>query len=290
MAFFFHQNMLIFGGGTAARNTAYGVQFATIPAAGMGVEVAGFTEIVNNGASATALGVLCTNLGVAFVGNFACGRTALGRGPEFIGLGINAGCTLHAVGRIFFSIVKGGISLINDISALPLAPGWNTTIPQNASADYRGVVYAIITTLAGVTCCVGFLHNLYTFEAQRSLVRNSLPSIMKLMLNPSATLGLPAIAGGCIGGDLNLQPQNLGSSRSRCTPYSVGLAALPPLYPPGAGFVVGGTTAAGNLYDYWYFPDAAAPLSVHTFPNSLDHGSGVVGGLMSDHCGIAVEV
>ena len=186
MTVLFHQNMRQFGGGVPARNAAYSAAFAVIAGrlAGAGpVVVAGFTEVCNDAAAANAFGVggLCAALGVEHYANIACGSTALAQGNEYIAIGIHAGCVVRQVGRIFLNATGGSIRLIlNTPPALPPGQAWRRTIPEHATRDYRGIVYVVVTLpgVGGPTIAVGFLHNLYTLEHQRTLVMGKLPNMM----------------------------------------------------------------------------------------------------------------
>jgi hypothetical protein len=223
--------------------------------------VAGFTEVVNNGAAAATLGGagggfnLCGQLGTTLLGLVSCGRTALARGPEFVGIGVAPGVTVHEVGRILLNSYGPRIALIHQVAPLPApfvmpfgvwAPPapflfWSATLPWNATYDYRGLVYVVVT-LNGVRVAVGFLHNLYRFDAQRALVMNQLaPMAVRLLNSPAA----PAHV--YIGGDFNVRPVDRGGPRTVPLDFYAAAAVFVPL-----GATPGGTTWSGNLYDYWY--------------------------------------
>jgi hypothetical protein len=325
MSMIFHQNMFVFGGGAPARNAAYNQQFGAITA-GLGaaapIIVAGFTEVTNNGAAATAFGPggvgggLCAALGVNFLANIACGATALANGPEYIAIGVNAGYAIQRVGRIFLDATGRGVFLYHDISpANPPTAGWCNSVYYNATRDYRGLVYVIIQN-AGINIAVGFLHNMYSFTDQRSLVMGKLPFMMGMMgAGIPARFGVPAIpplvcATKYIGGDFNV-PSRLRRSRTygHCYPYEIGLMAAPPIPggaafyvapPPPPAFVPGGTLWRGNLYDYWFsrinplgVPPAGFIIPVPSvYGDTMDSVTGVLGGSnnMSDHCGIGLRI
>lgn len=297
MAYLFHQNMRVYGGGNGPkmRNQAYnnpGGGFATV-AAGLGVgmapvAVAGFTEITNNRASRAALMASCAQLGAAFVGNVACGITALARGPEYIGLGRNAAYPLVGVGRILFQI-GGGVTLLHQRAATTAALN-NLGLPPTSSADYRGLVYAIVTTPAG-NIAVGFLHNLYTFQANRVVVAAQIGSMLSRM--GAAANGQPAalLVARYMGGDFNvglISPRGIGN----------GYSANAPFYPAGAAGM--GTTYSGSLYDYWYSDiGAVAPAGLivpvaAASSVTMDAGPGAgAAGLaqrMSDHTATLLQI
>ncbi|WP_437593529.1 hypothetical protein [Sorangium sp. So ce1000] len=295
MPILFHQNMRRYGGGSAPRNAAYNAMLpailAPLAAPVLPVAVAGFTEVVNNGAAATGIAARCANLGVVFVGNVACGITALARGPEYIGIGRNALYPLLTVGRFLFQASGGGITLIHQRAASAAALN-ALGIPDLASADYRGLVYVVVTTPAG-RIAVGFLHNLYTFVSSRILVAGKISAMVNKM--GEAASGLPAvvnIVARYIGGDFNV---GMISPRDGATGYY----AAPPLYPAGAGGV--GTTYSGSAYDYWYSnlgPGPAPAGLIVPVPSAsaltLDSGRGAVAaglaGLMSDHVAVMLRI
>lgn len=303
MAVLFHQNMRIFGGGAPARNAAYngpgpgpGGAFAAIAAAVAGVgpvAVAGFTEITNNGASVAALTASCASLGLAWGGNVVCGRTALAHGPEYIGIGIHPTYALVTVGHILLQANGGGggITLIHRRAA---GFGGGLPLPAAATRDFRGVVYVVVTVPGGgPNIAVGFLHNLYTFEAQRVLVAGQIPQMLAMMGAAASGLGAVAVGARYIGGDFNvamISPR--GTVRQgRAWGYSAGLAAVP------VGAVAGGTTWSGSLYDYWHSdinPAGPAPAGLivpvpAAHNNTLNAGPGIAG-TMSDHGGVSLRI
>lgn len=302
MPILFHQNMRRFGGGTAPRNNAYnGVAgggagaFAGILAglgAGVGpVAVAGFTEIMNDGATNAALTASCASLGMAggagpgFIGNIACGQTALANGPEYIG--IASSYPVLTIGRMLIQVHQG-VSLIHQRDTT--AAGLNNQAMQGATADYRGLVYAVVASPAG-NIAVGFLHNLYTFVDQRSIVMGQVPNMMANM--GGAASGHPPIGGivACyIGGDFNV---GMISPRHQAIGYYANAPAA--TYPAGSAGT--GTTYSGNGYDYWYsdIDPAAAPPAGLIVPvpsadaSTMDSGPGVAG-LMSDHAATMLQI
>jgi len=305
MAFLFHQNMRIFGGGTPLRTAAYANAFNSIAGAlagAGGLMVGGFTEIVNNGAAATALAGpapnLLGNLGLQPAVIAACGMTILADGPEFICIGIN-GLGLVSVGRVFLQVSGNAVNLLHDVApAVPPPADWNTFVPAAATRDYRGIVYVVVTSVASGPFAVGFLHNLYTFVDQRILVAGQIPAMLTAMqANPS--MGNPAVAGGrghvYLGGDFNVGPTDRGTPRTGqafCYEIGAAVAAAP------AGAAAGGTTWNGSLYDYWYsdisrsdpvplVPGGAAPPEPNVLTPTLDSGGT---NLMSDHAATVLRI
>lgn len=300
MAVLFHQNMRVFGGGTVHRNGAYngtggarGAFRTIVRGLGVGVgpvAVAGFTEIVNNGATVGALTNSCTRLRIAFEGNVACGITALANGPEYIGIGRDANYALVTVGRILINADRG-IRLIHQRAATAAAlnaPG----LPLGATADYRGLVYLVVN-LPGTAnnIAVGFMHNLFNNREARTLVVRQVPAMMMLMGEAaSGLLKVPNIIATYIGGDFNV---DMITPRGAYTGYS----ANAPAYPAGAQGH--GTTYNGHLYDYWYSSvTAAAAGLIVPIPSAssetLDAGvrarQNGLASLMSDHTATLLQI
>jgi hypothetical protein len=308
MASIFHQNMRRYGGGSVPRNAAYrgpvgggGGAFAAISAGLPGpaapIAVVGYTEITNNGASVGALAdcsVSLTGGGLGGnVGLVGIGRTALAHGWEYIGIAVRGGWGLVAVGRMLIG-VAGGIVLLHQRAANFALPGAGGL---GFSADYRGLAYVVVT-VPGIAppnnrVAVGFLHNLYTFQAQRTLVAGQIGNMAVQMgaAIPGGPAAVPGIIARYIGGDFNvamITPRGLAHGRQ----LGLTMAQTP------AGAVAGGTTWSGSLYDYWYSsidPVAAPPVGLvqpvpRVHPNTLNHGPGVVpAGTMSDHAGVSLR-
>ena len=318
MAVLFHQNMRVFGGGTAARNAAYHASFAAI-AGGLGgagpVAVAGFTEVMNNGAADTAFGPggvgggLCAALGVNHIGNIACGQTALANRPEYVAIGVHAGLAVVSVGRLIIHATGSSVSLIHNVSpAIPPPAAWCNQLPNAFTPDYRGLVYVVVN-IGGLNIAVGFLHNIFGLgindHDHRVLVMGQLPYMMTYMGQ-----GIPGIVAKYIGGDFNcdvVDPR--GTPRiGICFAAHAGLPGPPAPVPviPGAPppppppFVSDGTTWRGSLYDYWYTNfDPAGPtpggmLMNPTLPSvngtTLDTVLGVNTNDMSDHCATVLQI
>jgi len=291
MPFLFHQNMRTFGGANAARNGAYLNAFTAInQQIGLAgpLSVMGFTEIVNNGAALGALGPLANALSPGAGGILvACGITALANGPEFVGIATANGLAVLSVGRILLQAVQGGIQLISDVSpAVPPPALWAANLPPQATPDYRGVVYVVVAA-GGTSVAVGYLHNLYTFQDQRALVMGQIPNMMQIMAsNPAMGPGGHVY----LGGDFNVAPQNRGTNRTGIA-YQYSAAAPPNTLYQGA--TPGGTTWAGNLYDYWYTdmnPAGPPPAPPFIIPVPAATGITMDHNLMSDHCAIVLQI
>jgi hypothetical protein len=203
------------------------------------------------------------------------------------------------VGRIFLQVSGNGVKLIHDVApAVPPPPGWSPWVPAEATRDYRGVVYVVVTSAASGPFAVGFLHNLYTFVDQRILVAGQIPAMLALMQTNPAMVN-PAVVGGVghvyLGGDFNVGPMDRGTARTGqafCYETGAGVAAVP------AGASAGGTTWNGSLYDYWYsdisaaapvplVPLGVAPPDPNVLTTTLDSGGT---NLMSDHAATVLRV
>lgn len=266
----FHQNMLNFGGGAQRRNQAYTQGFTAIATAyqpaNLFIQSIGFTEIINN---TTASPILANFSQILFgqnvfsINTVACGRTALAKGPEFITIASLP--PPYQVGRIFFHNDGHGIKLISDIAPqIPVPPNWATQVHPDATADYRGVVYSAFQ-IGGVRLAIGYLHNRYTDKAIRTIVRNRVPDILKLLQNNSQARSV------YLGGDFNLSPAKIGNERT-------GIA-----YPYDGGY----TTKARNIYDYFYCPiknDPPPPVPA-ALVNYQTQGQN-----MSDHAGVSLMI
>ncbi len=310
MASIFHQNMRRYGGGSVPRNTAYrgplpvppagGGAFAAIRlAVGAGpvgpIAVAGFTEITNMGAALTALNGCSLSLTGpgGQVGMVRCGITALAHGWEYIGIAISGAWPLLTVGRILIDAGGGGVTLRHQRAATFGALLALGNPAGGFSADYRGLAYVVVTTPGGQNVAIGFLHNMYTFIAQRISVAAQVPNMAAMMGNAFGALpAVPAIAARYIGGDFNVAMIN---PRGGLSGYQqVVTAAMAP-----AWVTPGGTTSSGSPYDYWYSSiPAAGPAPgglIVPVPsismNTLDHRAGWVPvGSMSDHVGIRLRI
>ncbi|HSZ69481.1 MAG TPA: hypothetical protein VK756_03880 [Solirubrobacteraceae bacterium] len=289
MDYLFHQNMRVFGGDAAARNQAYEVAFAQLRptlGAASNVPIGGFTEIVNNTTATATMQMLAGRMGLTTVYLIACGKTALAKGPEYVAVGASAATPILAAGRIAIDASHNKITLIHDPApALPPPPGWCKTLPPGATLDYRGVVY-LIANVGGTAIAVGFLHNMYTDPNTRTLIAEQIPHFGALMAAEPTMAGGPVY----IGGDFNVLPipRSL-PAYGLYTPYAIGIPALPP---PPHPIKPGGTTAAGNLYDYWYSDRAPAEPWPPGFVSPV---AGVYTPTlfypdMSDHCGVVLRI
>ena len=300
----FHQNLRVFGGGTAQRNEAYTDALGNIANTVNGnngggpIWVAGGTEIVNSISAVAGWADLCTALGVNGDAVIACGISALGT-REFVGIGVRPGLDVLSRGRVFLQIDRGAVALYHDIED-PQNAQWATLLPAENTPDYRAVVYVIIGAATQNVPPIGvaFLHNAYTNADIRALIAGAVPNIIGTIgSNPVFDGNNPHVF---LGGDFNVAPLRRGTQRTGYAyVYSqpITLADLNQL-PHGAR--AGGTTMAGNLYDYWYsdidpanpvapFLNAATPPVAGVHVGTLDTGAGNAGP-MSDHCASLLRI
>lgn len=290
MPFLFHQNMRTFGGGTAPVNAAFHTQFNAINANVVGafgapIALAGFTEVRNAGAAVNAFGGagatglppgtnLCTALGVNYLTTVNCGSSALGY-EEYVVLAANA--PVHSVGRVSVSGLNPSELIHERFGAL--ATVLSTGMHADASGDYRSVVYMVADLgLPGAPrrVAAAFFHNVYVQEINRTFVMQRLPAIVKQILNDPALAGSQEVY---VGGDFNVLPQN-----RRPLPYYAMGTVAPAFWP---GTTLGGTTIAGNLYDYWY----ANPVGgVVPTPGAFQFTMGGPANNLSDHAGIGLLI
>lgn len=244
-SYLFHQNMKTFGGAQPARITAYRAAFQQIRidlGHGNRFLAAGFTEIANNQMAAQAFRGdhgLCAQLGVRYHSTILCGSTVLGR-KEYLVVGFHQDVQIEAIGRVFVESTTRGAQSFLDVSPGPLNPGWAANLPPRASGDFRGVVVARIR-FQEVPSVVGFLHNVYSLDPQRSLFAGQIPNIMG-KLRAWAGLGVRVY----VGGDYNVLPPPPGGTRGTAR---TGFAYAQALGDPG---YYDATTWGRNLYDYWF--------------------------------------
>jgi hypothetical protein len=275
MPILFHQNMLNFGGGVAADNAAYQAAFGPIAAGllagGQPIVVAGFTEVLNNNTATNALngaiggGInLSGALGLAWRATVKCRDTAVGNAPEYIGIATAAPPfpAVLAYGRILVRVQGAGphASLRLRVNRPPAGGGfvaWCNQLPDWCLPDYQGIVY-IVVTINGNNVGVGFLHNMYAVNDNRTYIVNNLPKAARLIMQDPAMAGSQIVY---ICGDFNCNPQVRQRYGTVMTPYAQGTLApggMPVQYaltpPQAAAGAPGGTTVTGpaSLYDYSY--------------------------------------
>ncbi|MGE5475194.1 MAG: hypothetical protein ACM3Q1_00935 [Bacteroidales bacterium] len=282
--------MRTFGGGTPLVNAAFHTQFNTINANVVGafgapIALAGFTEVRNAAAAvnafsgAGAVGLppatnLCAALGVNYLTTVNCGSSALGY-EEYVVLASNA--PVYSIGRVSVSGFNPSELIHETFGAL--APVLATGMHPNASGDYRSVVYMVADLgFPGMPrrVAAAFFHNVYVQDINRTFVMQRLPAIVQHILSNPALAGSQEVY---LGGDFNVLPQN----RRSLPAYAMGTVA-PAIWP---GTTMGGTTIAGNLYDYWY----ANPVGgVVPNPVAFQFTMGGPANNLSDHAGIGLLI
>lgn len=310
MPFLFHQNMRTFGGGTADRNAAYQLAFGNLAGA-LAVHgpivVAGFTELTNNGGASNALrGVgagpginLCGALGVIYRATIACRLTAVGGAFEYIGIGTAGGAfpAILSFGRILIHAQGLALHLIHDIA--PAGAGfanWCTHLPAAASADYQGIVYMVVT-INGNNVAVAYTHNIYGVNDNRSALTQNLPTAANLIRTNPAMPGPHGVVYVC--GDFNCLPIVRHHHHTVMTPFAqptLAAGGLPVQFAlnaaqTAAGGIAGGTTMAGNLYDYSFstLPPGGALPTAGIDTRTMDTFVGGAGN-MSDHVASILQV
>jgi hypothetical protein len=330
--YLFHQNMRVFGGAQPDRNAAYsglvpgwwppnwprtlapgsygiaGIaaqpQCRTLPVVQGGprvppICVMGFTELHNGLHAQQAVQPLANGL---CLGNFGwgatafCGQTALAV-AEYLGIFVAAWVTLRAVGRIAIDEDR----LNYEIDANPGAAAWLASPPTRYSADYRMVVYVVVQIPFDANdpaqlsdpVAIGFVHNMFTLDAQRAYFLQRLPWIARIM----AENGVATAAHVFIGGDFNVSPHETGT-RPRLHPYAAITGGVPmPFTADQDGPRMGGTTWGGHLYDYWYTeidPRTPTPLVPGGVNSPIPAVTAATWdgphGLMSDHVATLLQI
>lgn len=278
MALLFHQNMRVFGGGSAARNAAFNGGFTAINAiTGPMYVVAGFTEITNNITSVIQLPPLAaaidpglTNLIVIEVGVSALGLR------EHIGIAWDpAYVNVQHAGQV----LKNGVTGQWDAHNTPTGGGLPATINRpggvNLVADSRGPAY-IAGTYNGNHYIFMFFHNMYG-TGDRSSAYTNLPAMVRSVRNTIG--GAYAAAEAFIGGDYNINPRSPVRKRARD-----GTITYEPLV-ACAQQVMGvyTNTTNSNPYDFWLCSDHAFTNANDTVyaqtrfsPNGSDHAAVVL--------------
>lgn len=260
-SYLFHQNMLNFGG-EQNRSEAYEEAFGRLAAALDGpIQVAGFTEITNNRSASIALGkhgaqnsiYLCGALGVTYRATIAC---RVGARTEFIGIGSKIAPLSY--GRIIITWGDGkggnrGLSLGHDIwQEFSSFEDWCSNISVDLG-DYQSIVY-IVTVINNVRVGIGFMHNIYSINDNRTALLAGLPrAASRISQNPEMRDSTEVY----ICGDFNCEPNERNWSNLKMVPYRQGtleFGCTPFEFALSNNQKVkgkpGGTTMAGSLYDY----------------------------------------
>jgi hypothetical protein len=307
----FHQNMRNFGGGPTNnnRNAAYQTAFQAISLRlntnFHSVLIAGFTELTNNAGAVTALnGGMAGALGLGQVQAVQTRRTAVGASLDYTGIAVGAGVNILSWGRIVPVASGGNIALAPDVwnPQTTNFANWAGALPQAAALDYQCLAYVVADIGVNIRVAVAFLHNIFAINDNKTFVLQNLGGAGNFIAQDPAMGGNGTVFT-C--GDFNTGPQRRGTGRTSIAyPFSqeiVALNAAVPLWSPGAnltpgqtvlGYRTGGTTAAGNLYDYSFRSVVGNPVPLALQPPqpaidtvTLDNPSapGAAAGPMSDH-------
>lgn len=219
MAYLFHQNMRVYGGGSPERNGLFDLAFNDIRAAtGHDFDVAGFTEIVNWG---TALGALQARShlltpGLTEVVLIHVGTPAVSGKPEFIGIAWNPErLNVQFIGQTAYdSMSRRYLTWPYRIPA-PVPANFRVIgLPSNEPylrADSRGLAY-LAAIVDGRPYIIAFMHNVFTIGN----LSDEFTGIRRAAACIFDTVGRQpdgdayAHASVLIGGDFNVLPHDLG--------------------------------------------------------------------------------
>ncbi|WP_157963811.1 hypothetical protein [Actinocorallia populi] len=255
--------------GEGDRGRAYASAFAEIreelAETGDAVTVAGFTEITGRGRSVEAMKEIADALSLSHVRTVAYGRTALPYHYECTTVASVAAPT--RMGRIFID-TRGGSVLLHDDAAPEdgaLFDEWCTELPEFATADYHGIVYAVVDGVG-----IGFVHNRYGAGDERHLTAQQIPDVGERLAR-CGNRRIPVY----IGGNFNVDPRRRGA-------YNVHYRGL------GAEK---GTTYNGHKHDYWYSNVGDAAVSDDFLdPPVAEARAETLGNGMSDHCATLLAI
>jgi hypothetical protein len=311
----FHQNMRVYGGAAGGRNTAYSQAFAAISAhlnpVLPSVLIAGFTELTNNRSAVAGLNNgLCAALGVGQAQAVCTRQTALQTQPmDFTAIAVAQGVNILSWGRVVLSASGGGVNPVSDVwnpQVINFAT-WAANVPGNQALDYQSLVY-VVADIGGPIVAVAFLHNIYQINDNVGLALQKLPDAADLIAQnpqmPRDAAGQPAgVIYVC--GDFNALPllrqNHAGIIAQPFSQPSLLPGTAPPEWSPNAiltqtqtqqGYKPGGTTAAGNLYDYSFSSVIGNPPLRQLEPAidvvTLDTPRG--NNLMSDHTAALLNI
>lgn len=268
-----HQNMRIFGGGSELRKLAYKNAFKSMDS--YSIDIIGFTEVTNNGASRGALAdfakILFEGATPGHTIVVASGITALARNYEYIGISIRPGIRLIYVCRVLLQVSGSGVTLTLDKYMEDTDAdfaSWSSSVPNHATADYRHVVFIIVEN-SGQYYAVGFLHNRYSAESERIIVANQIPNMLNLMASAVNIGGIEVEPIPYLLGDFNLEPAERGNAV--------------PIYNETIP-----TTEGDHIYDYAYVRSEDLPPITPTM--NVNQTTMDVEGRVSNHSLICLEL
>jgi hypothetical protein len=280
MAFhIFHQNMRVFGGGSAARNLAFTNAVASVSAS-IGVDriaVAGYTEVMNARAARNAIAGISATLDsrLTRTNYYLCGRTALG-GREYIVISIYTSPNLALMPTNFNPAANGRVLMVNTLNGLQ----WQCfdsndldilTMPQNGIADSRGLAYVVGTFTSGGAAqnmVVGFIHNMYNLGNRSGAFQSLAVMMARIRARYNLAGNVPII----FGGDFNVGPRHLSRNLQIYTIYQAN----------GGGPV---NTTSSNAYDFWVSNANIGNNNATVYPQTRN-----VPLKLSDHAGIGLQL
>ncbi len=278
----FHQNMMVFGGGSSDRNEAFKTQMWNISIAlgSSRVLVAGFTEIVNDGKTMDAIKAIAVKLDPGLTSNqaFACGITACNKKqiPEYVIISI-----FNSAFKGAFALkISGRVLLVLNNQARKVWQCFPSTelaidqMPKNFVPDSRGVAY-VGGTYQGKDMIIGFMHNMYG-EGDRFGGFQSLDDTAALIRvkHTDAGWGDKDVF---IGGDFNVDPRPIKQDSQLWTIC----ARTDPTNAESAAVV----TTSHHAYDFWlstYFLTADYANVWTQTRNKSNH--------LSDHAGVSLKL
>ena len=263
--YIFHQNMRVYGGGNAERNEVFNDAMMEISSEldKDQVVVAGFTEIMNFGATVDALGVVAAHLDVNLRDPlfFACGITAFkNESPEYVAIAMHKNFSRQIGGRVLLTRP--------DPYSKPQWTCFSETdlgiqsIPKGIVPDSRGLAY-VGGRFKNKYMIVGFMHNMYNL-GDRSSAFQALSNMINLIWAEHSTWANTATI---FGGDFNVDPRDITSSVHTIKAVDNNNNAIP--------------TTKHHTYDFW--------ISSANIPNGnafVDQQTRNVGNGLSDHAGI----
>lgn len=262
----FHQNLRVFCGTNARRNTAFEDAMNTISTEldQDRVIVAGFTEVMNNQTTQTPLRRIAQELDPSLRTPilFAVGTTAVGNQTEWVGISAHVNFGIQISGKVL-KLTNNTWQAYPTTNQLP-----SDQMPNGQfAADVRGLAY-IGGTFGQRRMIVGFIHNNYTLGVPSTIYR-ALPQMVAAI--KAAHQGWNQVPH-YLGGDFNIEPDDIAAN------YRAVYAAT------DEGPI---KTTWHHTYDYWITSDPnlteneAEIFKESRWENDSD---------LSDHAGVALRV
>ena len=267
--YLFHQNMRVYGGGNAERNEVFNEAMMDISSDldKDQVAVAGFTEIMNFGASVDTLDMIAHHLDVNLTKPlfFACGITAFkSDSPEYVAISVHKAFSIQIAGRVL--LLEQPSSNRPKWTCVPSTELKVATVPDNLSPDSRGLAY-VGGKFQGKYLIVGFMHNMYNL-GDRSSAFQALSDMIQLIWDKHSEWdGYMTI----FGGDFNVEPRD--NLPSAYTVYATNNNNEPV------------NTTKHHPYDYWIASKQISKNNAYVYTETRDVPSG-----LSDHGGISLKL